>query len=241
MTDFELFDDYLAGRLTADEKTSFEQRLDNEPGLSASFRAFQSVQNDMEQWNQTREAREALKETLRSITAPAKKSKVRSMGWYLWRAAAMLIVAAAIWWLLLPPSKNEQQLYAEYAAGEQISFSRGSATDSLWEQAAGQLYDKKYNEAVVPLKAIISSGKDSTQMAAVYLGYCYMQDNKNEQAEAAFNSITSERNAEQRNWYKALLYLKTDRKDLCQALLKDIAAGDGSYSGKAKQLLKALR
>lgn len=242
MTDFEQFEHFLSHQLTAEETTAFEERLKNDPDFAESFRHYQLLQQDMEQWYQATPGRQQLKQTLQGIVQqPAQKAKLRSVRWYLWRAAAVFIIAAAIWWMLLPASKSNEKLYAEYSAGETLSFTRGGIADSLWSQASGLLYDKKYNEAIVPLQQIINSSKDSLQEAALYLGYSYMQADKNESAENTFSSIhtSNTTTAEKLRWYKALLYLKTGKKPACINLLKEIVADGGAYSGKAKQLLKA--
>lgn len=244
MIDFEQFEDYLANQLTADEKAVFEQRLKDDPEFAGAFQQYRSIQSDMQQWQQTEPGRMELRRTLQRITGqPTGKAVVRPMRWYLWRAAAMLIVAAMVWWLMLPSSKSNQKLYAEYASGETLSFTRGNLTDSLWEQAATRLYDKQYREAAVPLQHIISTRQDSLHVAALYLGYCYMLSDQDALAEKIFDTIPVQQGeaGDKLRWYKALLYLKTGREQLCRENLSVIASSSGDYVGKAKELMKALR
>ena len=242
MTNFELFEDYLEDQLAPEEKSRFEQRLKNDPEFSGEFEQYRSIQSDMQFWQQTEIKRLELKHTLGQITGKKnEKALVRPIGRYLWRAAAIFVLLAGTWWLMVPSSsRNNEQLFAQYSAGENISISRGTIADSLWEKVSALLYDKKYPETLPVLQQIIRTGKDSITEARVWLGYCLMMTNKDSAAENIFTQpfVKDKGVAERVAWYKALLYLKTGEKVLCIAALTQIQSSGGAYAGKAAALLK---
>lgn len=243
MEDITLFEEYLENQLSLEEKERFEQRLKNDPVFLSEFENYKTLQLDMQQWYQTESHRLQLKQTIKRITNESNtKAIVKPMRWYLWRAAVVVVILTGLlWWFLTPPgSKSNSELFAEYSAGENISIFRGSNTDSLWEKASSFLYDKKYSETILVLQQIIATGKDSSQEATAYLGYCFMQMNNDSRAEAIFtDTIFKQKEIANRVlWYKALLYLKTGRKDVCVATLTQLQSSGGVYANKAMALLK---
>jgi tetratricopeptide (TPR) repeat protein len=244
MTNFELFEKHLQQKLNPEETAVFIQRMKDDPVFVADFNQYRLIESDMQQWQKVESEREKLKKTLYNVTGkPGKESRVIPLRIFMWRAAALLVVALSLWLLFKPSgAKSDRKLYAQYARAETFSLERGNETDSLWGKASSLFYDKKYTEAIVPLKQIIDSGKDSLQKAAVYFGFCYMQSGDNEEAEKILNKTRNLKNevGEQAQWYLALLYLKTGRKDECLKMLKKISSSSG-YGNKATKLLKELR
>lgn len=245
MTNTELFEQYREGHSTPEEKNEFELRLREDAGFAREFELYRTMQTDMEQWQQTETEREALKQTLQRVTGKEKEqSKVIPLRRYLWRVAAMVIVILAVWQIW--PSGNgvnNEELFAQYAAGESVSAStRSSSSDSLWSRVSNFFYDKQYDKAMQPLQQLMGSGKDSLSEAVVYLGYCYTHTGQYAEAEKMFAQAGNARGEtlEMLNWYKALLYLKMKKNKECSELLKLLIASGGTYSKKAKALLTEL-
>ena len=242
MDDYNLFEEYLENQLNREEKARFELRLKEDPAFFTEFEQYRLLDSDMLQWRQSENQRLLLKQTLGRITGKNKSSAIlRPMQWYLWRAAAVFILAVAIWWLFFPTgSKSNNELFAQYSSGENIALTRGGNTDSLWEKISANFYDKKYAAAASTLDQIISMGKDSSGEAMVWLSYCKMQTNNDSAAENLLNHTQFKQKelADRAKWYKALLYLKTGRNDLCLTTLSELQTSGGDYANKAKALLK---
>ena len=242
MDDYNLFEEYLENQLNPEEKARFELRLKEDPAFFNEFDQYRLLDSDMLQWRRTENQRLQLRQTLDRITGKNKSPAIlRPIRWYLWRVAAVFILAAATWWLFAPPGfKSNNELFAQYSSGENITLTRGGNSDSLWEKISANFYDKKYAAAASTLDQIISSGKDSSGEAIVWLSYCQMQTNNNSTAENLLTHYQFKQKdlAERAEWYKALLYLKTGRKDLCLTTLSELQTSGGDYANKAKALLK---
>jgi hypothetical protein len=248
MTNSELFEEYLNGKLAGDETTGFEKRLREDETFAREFELYRTTQTDMQQWEQTGAAREQLTQTLKKITGRnGKQTPVRPLRFYLLRIAAVAILVPVLWMLFKGSDKDsrksEKELYADYAGGEKISGTRSANTDRLWDSVGGLFYDAKYGEAIKPLQQVIATGADSLQQATVYLGYCFMQIDSVAAAENIFKrgDIKPGEVKERAQWYLALLYLKTKRKTQCIEMLNGLSVSGNRYKEKAAALLKELQ
>lgn len=243
MTNFELIEEYLTKDPGAAERAVFEQRLRDDPEFARDFELYTAMQSDMEQWHQTEDERNALKQTLERVTGN-KKAKVVPLRWYLWRVAALLIVVLGIWQVmnLNRGGANSKKLYEQYAPGEGISGSRSGGTENIWKEVKSALYDTNYVAAINGLQQIMASGKDSLYEANLYLGYCYMRMNNDSAALRYFTQtpLLKDDTKERSLWYRILLHLKKDEQKLATPLIDSVANGDGVYKLKAQELRKQL-
>lgn len=88
--DFELLDDYLANRMSAAERSAFEQRLEGDPSLRNEYELQKHV---VEAIRQSRVAE--LKSMLNKVPVPGHGNATGSKFGY---AAAMAVIAAAAMW-----------------------------------------------------------------------------------------------------------------------------------------------
>lgn len=244
MTNFEIIEQYLEKEQDAGERAAFEQRLRNDPELARDFELYTAMQSDMEQWHQTEDERNALKQTLERVTRN-KKTKVVPLRWYIWRVAALLIVVLGIWQVIDLNRKGAsgKALYEEYAAKEKFSSgSRSGGTGNLWSDAESALFDKNYPAAINALQQIIAGRKDLLYEASFYVGFCYMKIDNDSAALRYFtqtplvNGDTKERSL----WYRILLHLKKGERKLAESLVDSVANGDGVYKLQAQELKKRL-
>ena len=245
MEDFDLFEQYLEDLLNPDEKASFERRLKEDPELLNEFDHYRLLHSDMQLWYKTADKRDQLNDTIERITGKKKtNTKIIPFRRYLLRAAAAVIILGGLWWwfFVSPNAKTNNELFAQYSAEERIANSRGDDINSAWAKAAASLYDKKYTDAISTLQQIIASGKDSTQEATAWLGYCFMLNNDEKAAENIFTNTNFKQKpiADRAKWYQALLYLKTGQKNLCITLLTNLQSSGGDYANKAAALLKEI-
>lgn len=244
MTDFEIIEQYLDNRMEAAARAAFEQRLEKEPELARDLALYRSMQADMEQWHQTEEERNALKQTLERVTGK-QPARVIPLRWYVWRVAALLVLVLAVWQVvkLSRSGSSAENLYREYAGKINLAGSRSGGTTNPWEGVKGFLFDENYPAAITALQQVMASGTDSLYEARFYLGYCYMKINNDSAALRYFTQTPVLNNdiRERSQWYRALLYLKKGEKNSAIQLADSVANGGGVYMLQAQKLAKQLK
>jgi hypothetical protein len=244
-TIYELFEQYLAGELPANETAALEKELQINARLKEEFDLYCNLQNDFLQMETGRAQESALAETLQQynqqyFTAQQpQQAKVVSMKrrWYMVAAAASLIAA----FFLLKPmlfTASDKNLFNEYYSEEGLSGVRGDA-DSVSRSA--ELFNaKKYAEALTILEPYTAVHPDATSLIMAK-GTCYMQTAAFEKANAVFTPIASGQTAyaARAQWMLAMVALKQDDKAACKPLLEKIPAGSDYYT-RARRLLKQL-
>lgn len=156
-------------------------------------------------------------------------------------AAVSLAVLAVLWW---PKTATKEQLYAEYRAFPQATFTTqgtGDSTDQLRLNVAQAFNRGRYDEALMNLRAYLQTSKGATdQEARFYLGLCQLETGDTESAIVLFTSLAKGAWRDEADWYLALTYLKTGRVGECREQLARIGTDNAHYKA-ASALLRKLK
>ncbi|MEP6513733.1 MAG: tetratricopeptide repeat protein, partial [Parafilimonas sp.] len=133
-----------------------------------------------------------------------------------------------------------QQLYAEYAKYNSISFERSNNYSALLISV--KFYNSKNYAAAIPFFETYLKQHPANTEIALALNICKIETGLYDNAINGLDSIIAKQNAflYQAQWLKALAYLKQDKKDECKTILKQIPGEADTYE-KAQSLLKKLK
>lgn len=231
---------YLEGKLAGDQRYEVEQTLLRDPlaqmaldGLRESSLSSADLQDDL---NDIRQGWH-------------RSPKTTNIRWLAAAAIALLVFTAWAAWGYYH-DQQPASLYAEYfaisAENEAYLAVRGENETTVpgLSTALAAYQQQAYQQSLALFQSLREDHPFNgfilryTAMAAMQVGDYYAAEQALEQC-LAIDVPTSDRIAAQ--WYLALVYLRLDRQDEGQVLLKELAAaGNGMYASQAQQLLQEL-
>ncbi len=248
VNDTALIEKYLAGELSNEEVQAFEMRLKADMEFAETFKLYQSIENEMQADEDESQLRDELSQHTKKYFGEEERGKVIPMGparKKRWLYAAVAAAASITLLLIFNPFKNHrlnsEELYAQNAVPEDLPTTlRGNNEDSLLAKATA-LYNKKNYMAALPLLDSITRAKPGEAQLQLALGICYLQTNKFEMAISKFDGLATGQSIYKYDAiaWKALAFLKQNKKEDCVAALKQIPAGAANYE-KAEKLIKDL-
>ena len=168
-------------------------------------------------------------------------------------AFRLALAVAVIAVLLIPAymvfmggSANHEQLFAENFAPypDVISSSRGESDEPLdgLLEAMQSYENKNYSGALIHFNDFLNTNPTYYD-ALFYRGVTNLQLGNIEQAASDLESVMDNNRTleNQAKWYLALLHLKKGEVSEASEVLKEIEAGNGQYSDRAKSILKKLK
>lgn len=243
---YEQFEQYLAGEMPPEERQLFEARLNSDPQLAETFRAYKQLNEEYSEMEQLREEEAALSGTLAQMNrkyfsagetmVQKKQAPVRRMVFAV--AAAASLIAA---FFLLKPmwfAGGNKNLFNEYYENEQMSVERG-AMDSAAQAAA--LYNAKdYAKTLTILEPFTKAHPEKTELQ-VFTGRCYLETAAYDKADSVFSAIAKGGTvfSDKAQWLQALVMLKQKQNEAAKQLLEKIP-GNSAYYKQAKELMGKL-
>jgi TolA-binding protein len=233
-----LFDQYLQGEMTVEERNSFERQLSENPEFAAEFRTFKEIHVQLENKFGHEQERQAFKENLSNIADKhfnKEEPKVIMMRpWYYAAAASVAILFGLLFF-----DYNQNPSFNDYNYPEQAHFTERSNANSNLIQAEKAFNDRKFKEAVPFFEAILKNNK--TAEIQYYYGVSLLQTIEYQKAEAVFNELKSGNSVykEKALWNLALLKLKQKDYKGCKQILQTISQDYEDYD-EVQELLDAL-
>ena len=234
-----LFDQYLQGKLTIEERNSFEKEVSENPEFAAEFRTFKEVMVELQNKFGHVQEREAFKENLSDISDKHfnknKPKVVKLKPWYYAAAAS-----AAILFGLFFFNHNSDPNFEDFNQPEQAYFTeRGDAALEL-KQAEDAFNSKNYKKAIPLFETILKENK--TAEIHYFYGIALLEENQFIKAESVFNELKSGTSVYKNKaiWYLALSKLKQEDEAACVLILKTLPQDSEDYK-QAQQLIKKLK
>tara|TARA_R110002111_G_scaffold69471_4_gene112460 strand:+ start:12545 stop:13321 length:777 start_codon:yes stop_codon:yes gene_type:complete len=257
MEDEILIDNYLKGLLTKNEEKSFLERLDSDTEFKENFKLEEELFNALDEnsWSAIEGSKaevedyknflqeddlQNLKKTLIKTNSEF-NTKVTGNKYHLfYYLAAASIVALLGFQFFFNQMVSNQELYNEFVALNDLpSFvSRSDEVTQLTE--AQQLFEEKnYKKAL----EVFNSFKEQDGALAIYKGIAQAELGNYNEAEKTFNTLINSNllDAEKGYWYKALIFLKADRKLETIAVLETIISKNLYKNNEAKILLEKIK
>ncbi|WP_046755479.1 tetratricopeptide repeat protein [Kordia jejudonensis] len=258
---------YLNDDLNELERRRFEQKiaqnseLKRELTLEKELREALNAQSDYDifQNNPNNEELATLKSKLRSDEYQQLSNTIKAVGdSYLEEeankkprknylkyvmVAAVLIFCCSIYFLQVNPSLNSYY-EANVNWNELPSFVEKGQQEDLFSQGELAFRASNYEEAVAKFSQIETSN-ELYVFSLQYLGASYDQLDRNEEAIAIFQQLTTSGNSAEHSkgyWYETLLHLKMNNKEKAINTLENLIKDPKNFNyEKAKNLLEKLR
>ena len=229
-----LFDQYLQGEMTVDEKDNFEKQLSEDHEFSSEFETFKEVQLRLKTKFEFEEEREAFKANLTTVSDThfnTSKPKVVVMRpWYLAAAASVIILFGLFFFDYNNPS------FADYDNPETASFVERGDTDTVLIGAQTAFNDGKYAAAIPLFEEILKENK--TPEIQYFYGVALLEESKYPKAEGVFSELRSGTSAykDKATWSLALSKLKQKKYTECKEILETISQDYENYDDVEKLL-----
>jgi len=233
-----LFDQYLQGEMTVEERNNFEKEVSGNPEFAAEFRTFKEVQVQLQNKFGHVQEREAFKENLSVISDEHfnknKPKLVLMRPWY-YAAAASVVILFGLFFF----NQNTKPDFADYNQQEYAYLTeRGNVQEEL-KQAEEAFNSKKYKAAIPLFESILKENK--TPEIQYYYGIALLEEDQFSKSEAVFNELKSGTSvySEKALWYLALSKLKQKDYKASKQILQTISQDYEDYD-KVQKLLNAL-
>jgi len=229
-----LFDQYLQGEMTVEEKDNFEKQLSEDHEFSSEFETFKEVQLRLKTKFEFEEEREAFKANLTTISDThfnTSKPKVVVMRpWYLAAAASVIILFGLFFFDYNNPS------FADYDNPETASFVERGDKDTALIGAQTAFNDGKYAAAIPLFEEILKENK--TPEIQYFYGVSLLEESKYPKAESVFSELRSGTSAykDKATWSLALSKLKQKKYTECKEILETISQDYENYDDVEKLL-----
>ncbi len=235
-----LFDQYLQGEMTVEERNSFEKQLAENPEFASAFETFKTVNLHLETKFGYEKEREEFKGNLTQISnthfnKKKKKNKVVSLKPWYYAVAASVVVLIGLFFF----NYDSNPTFEDFNHPEQASFTeRGDVNISL-KQAEIAFNARKYKDAIPLFEETLKENK--TPEIQYFYGVALLQENEFEKSEAVFNELKSGTSAYKDKvlWNLALLKLKQKDYTACKKNLEAISQDYEGYDD-VQELLNEL-
>jgi len=255
---------YLSGEMSPEEKTDFEQKINENPQLQDDIRIYMEMNQifDNSSWElikkNTTHPRVAQYEGFlkskkgQSITDTIKTTQTRyfdqqsaspkSGKLYYYYAAAAVIVIMLFAYLYQQTPASGVELYAQYKALDEMPSLTQRANETEVAEAA-QLFRKgNYQEALNVFNGDFRNDNLYSQIL-IYRGFSQLELGEHQDAIKTFEELLNSNSLDsfKAQWYLALSYLKIGNKEKSRAVLKIVVENPKNYKYReATKLLELL-
>jgi len=228
-------ENYLEGRMNAEERTDFEQRLSLDPELAEELRTHREIRALLDLRKQKlykKELQELDKALNQEENKRPSQSIYRILSWGI-GAAAVILIAFGIWWLL--PQKNPfEKAFSAYP--DRITV-RAEGQSRL-NQAMEAYNAGNFQQAASLLKPLYLQQPDDAALG-FYLGVSQLGAGKPAAAIDPLTKIPAGSLYHQAaQWYLALALGQQDKDAQARQLLQQIAGDNNhAYAARAQEFL----
>lgn len=233
-----LFDQYLQGELTVDEKNNFEKQLSADSELASEFESFREIHFQLENKFGIEQQREVFEENLTKISNKyfnKKKNKVASLKPWYFAVAASIIIMFGLFFFDYKHYPN----FDDYNHPESAYFTERGVSEAILKQAENNFNGKRY-ETAIPIFEMILKENNSDEIKYFY-AVSLLQVDKYVKAETIFKELEAGNSVykEKAKWNLALSKLKQGKYNECKAILQTISQDYEDYDD-VEQLLEEL-
>lgn len=235
-----LIEGFLEGSLDDDERIRFENTVLADSRLSSLVKLHDEVNRSISDTGLHR-----LKMRLEEITILYKR-KNRSLCFLAFAAALVCLAALAICFkFLFLPAIDPHSLFEKYYQPYSVDFiTRSDLNSSVFSQGIMEYQSGNYGEALQKFSVAGEEDVADINMLYFYRGLAYMGNGEYGKACHMLGCIPDSWNRPfkvHRDWYLALAYIATERPDMAQGFLSELASDKGIYSGDASKILRKIR
>ncbi|RYJ40093.1 Apc3 domain containing protein [Flavobacterium anhuiense] len=233
-----LFDQYLQGELTVDEKNNLEKQLSEDAEMASEFESFKEMHFQLENKFGREQERADFEENLTRISDKYfnknKQNVVSLKPWY-FAAAASVIIMFGLFFFDYKHYPN----FEDYNHPESAYFTERGVSEAILKQAENNFNGRRYDTAI-PIFEMILKENNSEEIKYFY-AVSLLQVGKYVKAESIFKELEAGNSVykEKAKWNLALSKLKQGKYDDCKAILQTISQDYEDYD-EVEQLLEEL-
>lgn len=237
-----LFDDYLQGALSPEDKKSLELRIESDEELKDAFAIFKHLNGHLSHTFSKERAdfklslEKASAQYFDKETAAKKEVKVirfKPMRYLV--AACVVMLFGTIFWFQM-----QEATYSDYSFKGSIEFVERGGVEDAFAKAEKAFNNGAYEDAIVHFDTILENDPLNAQVL-YYKGIALVEVDEYAKAEKVFQNLIQGNSLfkNKAHWYLALSLLKQDRIQDCKILLQMIPESAEDYE-RAQDLLKKL-
>ena len=240
---FETMENYINGRMTAEEQQSFEQEMSSNPELREELEMHRKLVSSIETESVRHMLEQIHEENFSQEETPLVSLRSRARYFPLAIAASVALLILAGWWVFSWQSSQPEALYATYySPDEGLPTTLGYMDDAQFAEGMISYKMGDYAEALDYWQPLLSADPANDTLN-YYGGLAYLGSGQAEKAIAHLEKVTAnEGSAYQTDarWYLALAYLKNERTTEAQALLQILTEEDSPYREASREILEKL-
>lgn len=230
---FEAIEAYVLDRMSADERTAFEQRMIGDASLKAEV--------DLERENIRAVELGGVTRMLREIAAAERRSEETGSRWsrYVKYAAVIaLLLTGTIWWSMRP--STSERLFAEhYAADPGLPVTMGVTDDPAFADAMVSYKEGNYADAYTKWSGLLQRDAMNDTLA-FYVANASLADGNAAAAIPVFLGVVNDTAStfhDKARWFLFLAYLKVGDVQKAKAIPFE---GDDTYAERARAIATQL-
>ncbi len=186
----------------------------------------------------------ALKTSIDEVIADNRSSNKNKRPFFMGIAAAIAVLMTIS--LFVFKDNSNDKLYAEYIQLDDIPslITRGEENDKLIEKGQILFENKKYNEAADVFVKYQKEAKSINPLSYIYTGVAYLELDKFDKAINQFDSLARSNTLQSKksDWYKAMVYLKQNNKELLLQTLSTIVKDKNNFKHlEAQELIRQIK
>ena len=243
---YDKIDDYLDGKLNAEEAKQFGEEVRKDPELKEkltmmkAMRTAYSRPDHMEYLAKVEEAHQHYMNSESEEPAGYKKFSVPGRYW-LYALAAVIVMGIVLTAVLLSKRPSGEELYRKYYAAfdHQVSYRHNDEAAVKLNHAMELYRSGSYKEAA---KVFKQAKQSFSEIAKFLLGLCYMEMEEFSLAAEHLKIVAGDGELQQEaQWYLALAQLAEGKREETRRTLRLILnTPDHYYRNQAQNLLEEL-
>ncbi|WP_111307725.1 tetratricopeptide repeat protein [Confluentibacter sediminis] len=243
--DYILFENYLLGDVSEEEKKTFEIRLEEDSKFKESFNTYKELSSYLEHTFENEDASKAFKANLQKISKvyfDKNKDSVKIEGskntyhFYKYAMAACVVLFLGIFMF----NQFSNPSYADFAHYDTISLTVRGEQDALLKTAENAFNNKDFAKAEDAFSKLLKVDKDNSELK-LYRAIANIELNHFETADALLFNLQEGQSVykNKATWYLALSKLKQKQYAACLDILKTIPEDADNYK-QVKNLINKL-
>ena len=239
--DYILFEDYLNGTLSVNDKKAFDERLKVEAEFNESFLNYKELSGFLENKFENEQSFQAFEENLKNIAdkhfnKKEEKSKVIKFKPWQYAIAASIAILFGVFMF----NTNSNPSYNDFSNHNSISLTVRGENDVLLSNAEKAFNEKDFEQAKLYFTQILKED-DSNDEIKLYKAISLIETNQFSEAEDLLKEVLKGTSVFRQKalWYMALSKLKQKDYDACKSTLGLISEDAEEYD-QAKKLLREL-
>ncbi len=238
--DYILFDDYLNGTLSVNDKKAFEEQLKVEAEFNESFLNYKELSGFLENKFENEQSSQAFEENLKSISNThfnkdeVKEKVIKFKPWQYAIAASVAILFGVFIF------SGDSATYNDFSNHNSISLTVRGENDVLLSKAEKAFNEKDFENANLYFDQILDADHGNIEIQ-LYKAISLIEINKFNTAYKLLANISEGASVFKYKamWYMALGKLKQEDYNACERILNKIPEEADEYN-KAKKLLRKL-